>query len=82
MIYINLNTCCRVLFAHVITRQSHMVTRCRARCLCAPSRVSRTLFTRVVHGVALFAYVARAVSLVARCPHAILNHSIIITHVN
>jgi hypothetical protein len=55
MVYINLNTCCRVLFAHVVTRQSHMVTRCRARCPCAPSRVSRTLFTRVVHGVALFA---------------------------
>jgi hypothetical protein len=32
-----------------------MVTCCRARCLCAPSRVSRTLFTRVVRVVALFA---------------------------
>ena len=41
--------------ARVVTRQLHMVTRCRARYPCAPSSVSRTLFTRVVRGVALFA---------------------------
>jgi hypothetical protein len=42
----------RVSFASVARA---IRTRCRARCPRAPLRVSRTLFARVVHGVALFA---------------------------
>jgi hypothetical protein len=53
-----IRTRCRAPFARVVFACSvycrTLVTHCRARCPHTPSRVSRTLFARVVRGVALF----------------------------
>jgi hypothetical protein len=84
---------CHVLVSRSSASFAHGHTSCRARNLCAPSRVSRALFARDVLVVALFARVAHVVftcsahchaffTRIAHCPRLILNCSIIITRVN
>jgi hypothetical protein len=76
----SVRTRCRVPFLHVVCcprAKSYEPTRhscvsCVVRTCCACRRVVR----------ASFAHIARAVSRVARCEHAIFNRSIIITHVD
>jgi hypothetical protein len=80
-----IRTRCRASFARVVFAYSvHcrlLVTHCRACCPRAPSRVSRTLFARVVRGVALFTRRSCMSHVLFRVLRAILNRLIIITQV-
>jgi hypothetical protein len=67
---------CRACYSHVL---SCALSACSFACV---AHVVRACWARRHAVRASFVHVTRAVSRVVRCPHTILNHSIITTHVN